>query len=78
MHHGKARNSVSPGDGLLVKYPRLPPIVPVDEQTDSKFTTIIVMRGSRAFFRGFGFEGDIYNVSLLRGVLGTCFVILIM
>lgn len=34
VHHGKARNSVSPGDGLLVKYPRLPPIVPVDELTD--------------------------------------------
>lgn len=41
VHHGKARNSVSPGDGFLVKYPRLPPIVPVDELTDSKCTTII-------------------------------------
>lgn len=59
MHHGKARNSVSPGDGFLVKYPRLPPIVPVDELTDSKCSTIIDMRGSRTFFRGFGFEKDI-------------------
>lgn len=75
MHHGKARNSVSPGDGLLVKYPRLPPIVPMDELTDSKFTTIIVMRGSITFFRGFGFEG---YLSLQRGVLGTCCVILTM
>lgn len=73
MHHGKARNSVSPGDGLLVKYPRLPPIVPVDELTDSKFTTIIVMRGSRT---GVWVRGR--YLSLLRGVLGTCFVILIM
>lgn len=54
MHHGKARNSVSPGDGLLVKYPRLPPIVPVDDLTDSKCTTIIVMRGSKTFSGGLG------------------------
>uniref|UniRef100_K1QMV0 Uncharacterized protein n=1 Tax=Magallana gigas TaxID=29159 RepID=K1QMV0_MAGGI len=40
VHHGKARNSVSPGDGILVKYPRLPPIVPVDELTDRVWTPL--------------------------------------
>lgn len=34
MHGRKARNSVSPGDERLVNYPRLPPILPVDDVTD--------------------------------------------
>lgn len=76
VHGRKARNSVSPGDERLVNYPRLPPILPVDDVTDSKLTMIIVMCGSRNIFRREGVRSEGY-LSLSYGVRGISLVILL-